>query len=81
VSTYYNLIGGAKMAKETLQVKGMSCGHCVSAVEGSVGELKGVTEVKVDLDAGTVAVDFDSSVVTIAQIKDTIDEQGYDVAN
>ena len=31
----------------TLNVQGMSCGHCVSSVENSVGKLDGVNEVKV----------------------------------
>jgi copper chaperone len=68
-----------KMASETLNVKGMSCGHCVSAVEGSVGELKGIMSVKVNLEAGLVEVEFDSAVVSIEEIKATIDDQGYDV--
>ena len=29
----------------------MSCDHCVKAVEGSVGELNGVSAVKVNLKA------------------------------
>ena len=44
------------MEQVTLKVNGMSCGHCVKAVEGSVGELEGVNSVKVDLASGTVAV-------------------------
>ncbi len=68
------------MEKVTLNVKGMSCGHCVNAVEGSVGKLAGVAEVKVNLGNGTVDVEFNNSEVTIDQIKDTIDDQGYDVA-
>jgi copper chaperone len=67
------------MEKVTLNVSGMSCGHCVKAVEGSVGELKGVSNVKVHLENGTVDVDFNSSEVTLDVIKETIDEQGYDV--
>ncbi|WP_318507412.1 copper chaperone CopZ [Bacillus sp. T3] len=67
------------MENTTLQVKGMSCGHCVKAIEGSVGALAGVETVKVDLGAGSVAVAFNSAVVTLEQIKETIDEQGYDV--
>jgi len=27
------------MGKMTLNVNGMSCGHCVKSIEGSVGEL------------------------------------------
>ncbi|MFZ3590217.1 copper chaperone CopZ [Bacillus sp. DJP31] len=68
------------MEQVTLNVKGMSCGHCVNAVEGSVGKLNGVSEVKVNLGNGTVDVEFNDSEVTLDQIKNTIDDQGYDVA-
>ncbi|WP_096186677.1 copper chaperone CopZ [Evansella halocellulosilytica] len=67
------------MAKETIKVDGMSCGHCVSAVEGSVGQMNGVSSVKVNLDQGLVDVEFDANVLTLEKIKEEIDEQGYDV--
>lgn len=67
------------METTTLQVKGMSCGHCVKAVEGSVGKLNGVETVKVNLEAGSVEVKFNPTAVTLEQIKETIDDQGYDV--
>ncbi|NMD68884.1 copper chaperone CopZ [Bacillus sp. DNRA2] len=67
------------MENITLKVAGMSCDHCVKAVEGSVGELNGVQTVKVDLKAGTVNVQFNPEVVTLDAIKETIDDQGYDV--
>jgi len=67
------------MEKATLNVAGMSCGHCVKAVEGSVGELSGVTSVTVHLDNGTVDVEFNAVEVTLDKIKETIDDQGYDV--
>ena len=57
----------------------MSCGHCVSAVEGSVGKLNGVKQVKVHLESGKVDVAFDQEKVTLEEIKETIDDQGYDV--
>lgn len=41
------------MQNVTLNVQGMSCGHCVKAIEGSVGQLEGVNEVKVKLDVMT----------------------------
>ena len=37
------------MEKVTLNVEGMSCGHCVKAVERSVGGFNGVATVKVTL--------------------------------
>ncbi|MDQ6597460.1 MULTISPECIES: copper chaperone CopZ [Bacillus] len=67
------------MESITLNVKGMSCGHCVKAVEGSVGELQGVKKVQVHLDKGTVDIEFDQNVVTVSKLKETIDDQGYDV--
>ncbi|TYR76167.1 copper chaperone CopZ [Rossellomorea vietnamensis] len=67
------------MEKITLNVSGMSCGHCVKAVEGSVGELKGVQSVGVNLDSGQVDVTYNSEEVTVKTIKETIDDQGYDV--
>ncbi|MFC0270816.1 copper chaperone CopZ [Metabacillus herbersteinensis] len=67
------------MEKMTLNVKGMSCGHCINSIEGSVGELSGVTTVKVNLDSGTVSVEFNPNEITIDKIKETIDDQGYDV--
>jgi copper chaperone len=67
------------MEKVTLNVQGMSCGHCVKAVEGSVGSLNGVSSVKVDLKAARVDVEFNPQEVSLDKIKDTIDDQGYDV--
>lgn len=67
------------MEKITLKVNGMSCGHCVNSIEGSVGQLKGVKSVKVFLEAGNVEVEFNPSEVSLSKIKETIDDQGYDV--
>ncbi|KMY55074.1 copper resistance protein CopZ [Bacillus sp. FJAT-27231] len=63
----------------TLKVSGMSCGHCIKAVEGSVGELPGVDSVKVALENGEVQVQYDAGKVSLDKIKETIDDQGYDV--
>ncbi len=67
------------MENITLSVKGMSCGHCVNSVEGSVESLEGVEQVKVHLDTGKVDVSFNQEKVTIDKIKETIDDQGYEV--
>ncbi|MFJ7726580.1 copper chaperone CopZ [Neobacillus sp. NPDC097160] len=67
------------MEQVTLHVSGMSCGHCVKAVEGGVGELQGVKKVTVKLDQGLVDVEFDANVVSLSKIKEAIDDQGYDV--
>lgn len=68
------------MEQMTLNVQGMSCAHCVNSVESSVGNLNGVKSVKVHLDNNTVDVEFDSSTVSLEDIKNEIEEQGYDIA-
>lgn len=62
-----------------LEVQGMSCGHCVNTVEGSVGQLAGVEKVKVNLADAQVNVAFDESQVSLENIKETIEDQGYEV--
>ncbi|MCT1902431.1 copper chaperone CopZ [Oceanobacillus sp. FSL W8-0428] len=67
------------MTKETIQVQGMSCGHCVSSVEGAVGGLDGVDTVNVHLQEGKVDVSFDEGKVKLGDITEAIEDQGYDV--
>jgi copper chaperone len=65
------------MQTTTLKVEGMSCGHCVNSVEGAVKKLGASS--KVDLNAGSVTVEYDASKVTLDAIKEAIEDQGYDV--
>ncbi len=76
---YIKFKGEIFMQNVTLNVQGMSCGHCVNAVEKSVGALAGVEQVTVNLADGLVDVAFDDAQVSLAQIKETIDDQGYEV--
>ncbi|PAE09198.1 copper-binding protein [Terribacillus saccharophilus] len=63
----------------TLQVNGMTCGHCEKAVKGALGELEGIQGVDVDLASGKVDVVYDDTFVTKNEMKEAIEEQGYDV--
>jgi copper chaperone len=72
-------MGGITMQYVTLKVEGMSCGHCVNSVEGAVKKLG--ANAKVDLDAGAVTVEFDESKVSLDAIKESIEDQGYDVVS
>jgi copper chaperone len=40
-----------------IQVKGMSCAHCVAAMTKAMNSLTGVSNVKVDLASGRVSYD------------------------
>lgn len=59
-----------------LQVTGMSCGHCVSAVRRAVSALPGVTGVAVDLQSGTVTVE---GTAALEAVRAAIVEEGYEV--
>ncbi|CAM3476391.1 copper chaperone CopZ [Marinicrinis lubricantis] len=65
------------MTQTTLKVQGMSCGHCVKAVEGALKEIG--AQGTVNLEAGTVDVSFDDNKLSLDQLKEAIEEQGYDV--
>lgn len=60
-------------------VKGMTCGHCVSAVTAEVGRIDGVTGVEVDLATGSVTVTSDTALDEGA-VREAVDEAGYDFA-
>ncbi|GBF75206.1 copper-binding protein [Paenibacillus sp. 598K] len=61
----------------SLTVSGMSCGHCVSAIEKALKEIN--VDSQVDLASGTVQVSFDESKQSLAAIQETIEDQGYEV--
>lgn len=67
--------------KRTLQVEGMTCGHCVKAVEENVNRIPGVKTAVVNLDASNVNVEYDASIVGLKKITATIEDQGFDVTN
>lgn len=69
------------MAQESkvLNVEGMSCMHCVSAVKQSVSSLPGITRVEPDLDGKKVVVEFDDDKVKLEDIKEKIEDAGYEV--
>ena len=57
-----------------LKVDGMTCGHCVKAVEKALKGVAGVHDVQVDLDAGKATVHGDAD--TGAMIS-AVAEEGY----
>lgn len=66
------------MNTTTYQVKGMTCGHCVSTVKTEIGRIAGVADVLVDLDSGLVSVSSESPVEEAA-VRAAVDEAGYEV--
>ncbi|HEV2088553.1 MAG TPA: copper ion binding protein [Cryptosporangiaceae bacterium] len=64
------------MRSSTWQVDGMTCGHCVQAVQTEVGKLPGVASVEVDLEHKRVVVTGDG--VDDAAVVAAVEEAGYD---
>ena len=64
--------------RTTINVSGMTCGHCVSAVTMELSLLPSVTEVDVDLESGQVTITSDTALEP-AQLATAIDEAGYEL--
>lgn len=65
----------------TLKITGMTCGHCVAAVERELKTVDGVTGVEVELNTegeSTAKVTTNTEVPQQALV-DAVDEAGYDV--
>ncbi|TKD70024.1 copper chaperone CopZ [Pseudalkalibacillus hwajinpoensis] len=67
------------MEQATINIKGMTCEHCKSAVRTALLELEGVSAVEVHLEDGHADVTFDSNKVLTSKLKEAVEEQGYDV--
>jgi copper chaperone len=65
------------VATTTFLVPGMTCEHCVAAVDAEVRRVPGVTDVAVDLARKEVRVSGEPSREAVVA---AIDEAGYDVA-
>ncbi len=60
-----------------IQVAGMTCQHCVTAIEQAVRDVPGVGSVAVDLAGGSVTI---TGAADDEAIRAAIAEAGYDVA-
>lgn len=69
------------MTDTTLNVEGMSCGHCKLAVEEELSELEGVERSNADVEKGIVEVSYDEGRVSEEQLVGAIEEAGYTVAS
>lgn len=63
------------MTTITLDISGMTCGHCVAWVTKALKGLAGV-HVK-DVSVGRATVEFDEAVVTPDRIAETVTASGY----
>ncbi len=60
----------------TVTVEGMTCDHCVNAVESELAAIVGVTAVQVDLATGVVDITSTTGLDRTA-IQDAVETAGY----
>ncbi len=66
------------MTKREYKIDGMTCHHCVKAIEIELDDI-GVTSREVKM--GSAVVEFDESKISDDQIIKAIEEAGYKVVN
>ena len=59
----------------TLQIDGMTCGHCIARVEKALSKLDGVHVRRVGL--GTAEIVYDPARTPFSGIREAIDDAGY----
>ena len=62
--------------KTTLNIEGMSCGHCVRTVKAALSALDGVHSADVSLALGTAEVEH-AEAVSAASLVAAVEEKGY----
>lgn len=67
------------VSTRSLAVAGMTCDHCASAVRAEISKLPGITDVDVDVAAGTVRITGDP-LPGDSPLRAAIEEAGYEFA-
>lgn len=66
--------------KNTLNITGMTCASCANTIERRVGKLEGVQTANVNLATEKLVVEFDDTLTSLQNIKETIEKAGYEAA-
>lgn len=65
------------MTTTTININGMTCSHCVAAVQKALASVPGLTVDSVTIGSATVSIDPDAG--SLAAAEAAIDDAGYDV--
>lgn len=61
------------------QLEPLTCPSCIKKIEGKVGKMDGVEEVKVLFNSSKVKVNYDEEQVAPEELKSVIEKLGYPV--
>ncbi|MGO9122947.1 MAG: heavy-metal-associated domain-containing protein [Desulfomonilaceae bacterium] len=62
----------------TINIKGMSCNHCVMAVSQALKQMGDVRTVNVDLDNGKATIEHENA-IDMSKVKEIIEKAGYEI--
>eukprot|EP00271_Cylindrocystis_brebissonii_P007903 TRINITY_DN21809_c0_g1_i1.p1 TRINITY_DN21809_c0_g1~~TRINITY_DN21809_c0_g1_i1.p1 ORF type:complete len:1089 (-),score=224.28 TRINITY_DN21809_c0_g1_i1:538-3804(-) len=71
---------GPVLSTAVIQVLGMTCSSCSSAVEGALKRLQGVQSASVALLQNKAEISYDASVVNEAAILEAVEDAGFETA-
>ena len=66
------------MNTTTLSISGMNCQGCASSVHKALSVIKGVSDVKVDLEAGKATMFHDPVVVPVEKLVEAVEDAGFE---
>ena len=69
---------GAKVTSTTIQVEGMTCGACTSAIEAGFKDVAGVKNFSISLLAGRAVIQHDASTIDADALAEIIEDRGFD---
>lgn len=61
------------------QLEPLTCPSCIKKIEGKVGKIEGVEEVKVLFNSSKVKAVYDDSKISPEEMKEVIEKLGYPV--
>ncbi len=69
-----------KVVLVNMDVRGMTCSDCENTIKAGISELNGIVDVTADFKAGNAMVECDTSITSIADLTQAIENRGYSVA-
>ncbi len=67
------------MTKRTIEIGGMTCGHCVGRVSAALKAIPGITVEQVKVGSATVVFDEVKALADDSVIAQAIEQAGYQV--
>ncbi len=73
----YGVIGETPQNVVTIPIGGMTCAACSQRIEKVIGKLEGLEKISVNLATEKATIEYDSQVVRLSVIKQSIEKLGY----